>query len=121
MHAFSVELAELDAMVMRMVFESLGVEEFLKSVVDVTTYSLRLSEYGPPPKGEGEGEKLLGLIPHRDKNTTAIICQNKIDGLEMETKDGKWYPAAPSSDSVIVVAGDALRVIFSIHATRAEI
>lgn len=108
MYSFSKQLAELDEMVMRMVFESLGVEKYLKAQMESTKYLLRVSEYGTP-ETEEEGKK-LGLIPHRDKNTTAVICQNMVDGLEIETKDGEWYPAAPSPDSFVVIAGDALRV-----------
>ncbi|XP_020242666.1 probable 2-oxoglutarate-dependent dioxygenase AOP1.2 [Asparagus officinalis] len=105
-HAFSKQLAELDQAVIKMVFESMNAEKYYDSQMNSTKYLLRVSEYGP--QGEEE-EKKLGLIPHRDKNTTAIICQNQVDGLEIETEDGEWYPAVPSPNSVIVIAGDALR------------
>ncbi|XP_020244087.1 probable 2-oxoglutarate-dependent dioxygenase AOP1 [Asparagus officinalis] len=105
-HAYSKRLAELDQAVIKMVFESMKVEKYYDSQMNLHKYLLKVSEYGPP--GEEE-EKKLGLNPHRDKNTTSIICQNQVDGLEIETEDGEWYPAVPSPNSVIVIAGDALR------------
>ncbi|KAJ0985625.1 hypothetical protein J5N97_003981 [Dioscorea zingiberensis] len=105
--SFSKLLAELDQMVHRMVLESFGAEKHYEPHMKTNKLLLRLSEY--PAQLQGDGEKKIGLVPHRDKNTLAIICQNQVDGLEMETKDGQWVLALPSSTSFIVIAGDTLR------------
>ncbi|XP_039117311.1 probable 2-oxoglutarate-dependent dioxygenase AOP1 [Dioscorea cayenensis subsp. rotundata] len=105
---FSKLLVELDQMVRMMVLESLGVEKHYDSLMKTNKFLLRLSEY-PAPEEDEEKKKMLGLVPHRDKNTLAIVCQNQVDGLDMQTQDGKWIPAVPSPSSVIVIAGDTLR------------
>ncbi|XP_008792974.2 probable 2-oxoglutarate-dependent dioxygenase AOP1 [Phoenix dactylifera] len=104
--SFSEQVMELEETVRRMVLESLGVEKYCVAQTESTRFLLRVSEYGAP---QGEEEKKLGLVPHRDKNTLAIVCQNQVDGLEIETKDGEWIPATPSPASFIVIAGDAFR------------
>lgn len=112
LQSFSEQVMRLDETIRRMVLESLGVEKHYVAHAEATRFLLRFSEYGAPQGGEEEEEKKkkqLGLVPHRDKNTLAIVCQNQVDGLEMETKDGEWITATPSPASFIVIAGDAFR------------
>ncbi|KAB5574134.1 hypothetical protein DKX38_001328 [Salix brachista] len=96
--------AELDQMVTRMVFESYGVEKYLDSYIESTTYLLRLLKNRAPIKDEHN----LGFITHTDKSFTTILHQNEINGLEVDTKDGKKIFVELSPSSFVVVAGDAL-------------
>lgn len=96
--------AELDQMVTRMVFESYGVEKYLDSYIESTTYLLRLLKNRAPK----EDEHNLGFITHTDKSFTTILHQNEINGLEVDTKDGKKIFVELSPSSFVVVAGDAL-------------
>ncbi|KAH7652096.1 Iron/ascorbate family oxidoreductases protein [Dioscorea alata] len=101
-------LVELDRMVGRMVLESFGVEKHYDSLMNTNKFMLRVSEY-PAPDEDEEKKQLLGLVPHHDKNVITIVCQNQVDGLDIETQDGQWIRAMPSPSSVIIFAGEAIR------------
>ncbi|KAL1202509.1 putative inactive 2-oxoglutarate-dependent dioxygenase AOP2 [Cardamine amara subsp. amara] len=61
-------------------------------------------------------EEKLGLDPHIDRHSHAILCRNDVvDGLEIKTKDGEeWIKAKPSQDySFLVIAGASLHVKIS--------
>ncbi|KAI5337199.1 hypothetical protein L3X38_016468 [Prunus dulcis] len=48
-------------------------------------------------------ETKLRLPAHTNKNIVTILYQNQVDGLEVQTKDGKWIYVNPSSDSFITM------------------
>ncbi|KAK6148927.1 hypothetical protein DH2020_016452 [Rehmannia glutinosa] len=104
--SFCGELSELDKKVRRMVVESLGLEKYMDEHRDSTNYLARLQKYDGPKSNETE----LGLNPHTDKNIVSILYGNKVKGLEVLTKDGKWINAEPSVNSFIVMIGDSLHV-----------
>ncbi|CAL9115679.1 unnamed protein product [Musa acuminata var. zebrina] len=110
--SFSKQVAGLDEIVRKMILETLGAEKYHNTLMESHRFLLRVSEYpAAPPKQQqaSEERQQLGLVPHRDKNTLAIVCQNQVDGLEMETSDGGWVVVTPSPASFIVIAGDAFR------------
>ncbi|RWW23970.1 hypothetical protein GW17_00011758 [Ensete ventricosum] len=114
--SFSKQVAVLDEIIRKMILESLGVEKYHKTLMESHRFLLRVSEYAAaPPKQQqvSEEKQQLGLVPHRDKNTLAIVCQNQVDGLEMETSDGGWVVVTPSPASFIVIAGDANGRVYS--------
>nr|AAT39145.1 unknown protein [Oryza sativa Japonica Group] len=45
-----------------------------------------------------------------DTNWLSIVCQNEVNGNEMQTRDGEWVLVEPSPTSLIVNVGNALRV-----------
>ncbi|KAG1354747.1 2-oxoglutarate-dependent dioxygenase-related family protein [Cocos nucifera] len=100
--SFSKRVKELDQMVRRMVLESLGVEKYLDSHMQLTHYVLRVMKY----KGPDTTEATMGLGAHSDSNVVTILYQNQ-DGLEIQTKDGRWIPVSTSPDSFVVMAGDS--------------
>ncbi|KAF8011704.1 hypothetical protein BT93_J2090 [Corymbia citriodora subsp. variegata] len=102
--SFSEKLSELDKMVRRMILESLGVENYLDEHMNSTNYLLRVMRYAGPQTTDTK----LGLNSHTDKNIVTILCQNEVDGLEVQTKDGEWFSTRPSPDSFIVMIGDSL-------------
>ncbi|KAI6681778.1 hypothetical protein NL676_035659 [Syzygium grande] len=68
-------------------------------------YSFRLMGYAPPGNDES---KMPDTTCHRDVNFVTILHQNHVNGLEMETKDGRWIEVAPSSAcSFIVLTGES--------------
>lgn len=70
----------------------------------------RMSEYGAPVAGAGEKEREVRYGSHQDTNSLSVICQDEVDGLEMQTRDGDWVLVHPEPESLVVMAGNALRV-----------
>ncbi|XP_050234356.1 probable 2-oxoglutarate-dependent dioxygenase AOP1 [Mercurialis annua] len=103
-HAYGKLSAELDKIVTRMLFESYGVEKYHDSYVDSTCYVLRLLKTRAPK----EDESCMGLGAHTDTSFTTILHQNQINGLEIDTKDGRKIDVDFSPSSFVVMAGDAL-------------
>ncbi|XP_056861868.1 probable 2-oxoglutarate-dependent dioxygenase AOP1 isoform X2 [Raphanus sativus] len=108
MHGVSDKLAELDVMVRRMILESFGIEKYIDEHLDSTNYLFRMMKYTPPPPHDGADTK-LGLPCHTDKNIMTILHQYQIEGLEIQTKDEKWFKVKPSQHfSFIVMVGDSM-------------
>ncbi|KAK2978843.1 hypothetical protein RJ640_030654 [Escallonia rubra] len=101
-YSYSKQIAELDQMVTRMVFDNFGVEKYHKSHVEASTYILRVIKYRDPQSSETN----IGCGAHADMSFTTILHQNQVSGLQIKTKDGEWIDVAPSTDSsFIVMAG----------------
>lgn len=93
-------------MIRRMVLESLNMEKYLDEHLDSNNFLLRIMKYEGPKTSENK----LGLNAHTDKNIVTILCQNQVDGLEVQTKDGHWINVKCSPDSFIAMTGDSLLV-----------
>ncbi|CDP21163.1 unnamed protein product [Coffea canephora] len=106
LHCYANQVAELDKMVSKLVFESYGVEKYHESHVGSVTYFLRLAKYRAPEQNETN----LGVRPHTDKNFITILQQNEVDGLEVQLKNGSWIPVDFPPSSVVIMAGDAFSV-----------
>ncbi|CAI0396495.1 unnamed protein product, partial [Linum tenue] len=96
------------------VYESLGiddahvpesVESFTNTLWPQGNSSFRFMKYDSPNTPDAK----LGLSPHTDNNTVTILHQNQVEGLEVQTKDGRWINIQPSPTSFIVIIGEALR------------
>ncbi|KAL6848896.1 hypothetical protein ACP4OV_021479 [Aristida adscensionis] len=65
------------------------------------------------PGGDGDGDGGVSARfwygSHQDANLLSIVCQHEVDGLEVQTKDGEWYPIKLSPTSLVVMVGNALR------------
>lgn len=97
-------------MILKMVFESFGTDEkWYESHMEDRTSVFRMMKYKVPPSDDSA----IGLVPHTDKNTLTILCQNDVQGLEILTKDGQWVPMTVPSNALIVIAGDGIKVNFS--------
>ncbi|XP_020693350.1 probable 2-oxoglutarate-dependent dioxygenase AOP1 [Dendrobium catenatum] len=92
-------------MVQMMIVESLGVKKHYDSLASSITYAVRLSEYGVPLNQDTK----IGLDPHKDPNLVTVVCQSKIEGLEVQTFDGDWVSVKPSPNSVTVIVGQAFQ------------
>ncbi|KAL3506425.1 hypothetical protein ACH5RR_031807 [Cinchona calisaya] len=103
-HSYSKQVAELQEMILRMVFESYGLEKYYKSHKESAVYTCRVNKYKAVQKNESN----VGIAPHTDLSFMTIIHQNHINGLEFKSKDGIWIPVDFPPNSFAVVAGDAL-------------
>ncbi|KAL6285806.1 hypothetical protein ACE6H2_010196 [Prunus campanulata] len=101
--SFTEKVSELDQIIRRMILESLGLEKYLEEHLNSTDYLLRVMKYKAPQTNETK----LGIPPHTDKNIVTILHQNQVDGLEVQSKDGKWINVKPSSDSFIALIGES--------------
>lgn len=99
---YAKKVAELEQLVLRMVFESYGVEKYHNSHLNSTSYLLRIAKYRVPQKNEHN----LGAVGHTDKNFITILHENDVNGLEVQTKDGEWLSIDSSPQSFIVMAGE---------------
>ncbi|OMO52411.1 Oxoglutarate/iron-dependent dioxygenase [Corchorus capsularis] len=97
------ELEELSHMIGLMILDSYGLGE--KPETMMRHYQLlRVMKYLAPPSGECTEVAMA----HTDKFSSAILCENHISGLEIETKDGEWIKLVPSPSSLVFIVGDLL-------------
>ncbi|XP_051147854.1 probable inactive 2-oxoglutarate-dependent dioxygenase AOP2 [Andrographis paniculata] len=115
--SFAKVVAELEKIVIRILFESYGIEKHAESHIESTTYLLRYLKYRAPQ----EGESAMAFPPHSDKSFITILYQNHISGLEVQTRDGEWINVVFPPSSFVVMAGDACqawsnnKVLSAIH------
>lgn len=68
--------------------------------------SLRLSHY---PQSDPAVIDEYGVAPHTDTGFMTLLAQNKVPGLEIQTRQGTWIPAPAIPGSFVVNSGDMLR------------
>ncbi|KAL1221979.1 Deoxypodophyllotoxin synthase [Cardamine amara subsp. amara] len=100
--AFSNAIAELDRLVVRMIFENYGVAKHYDSHVGSKTYLLKFLKYLAPPKSTS----MPAFPQHTDKTFLSILHQNDVNGLEVKSKDGQWIYLQLPPMSYVVMAGD---------------
>ncbi|KAJ9692486.1 hypothetical protein PVL29_011513 [Vitis rotundifolia] len=102
-HCYSKLVAELDRIVMRMVLESYGIEN--GSHIESASFLIRFLKSRVPKMNETN----MAFPSHSDKSFISILHQNQVNGLEIQTKDGKWISHEPPSLQVfLVMAGEVL-------------
>ncbi|KAF3632503.1 putative V-type proton ATPase subunit c''-like [Capsicum annuum] len=106
--AYSKAAAELEEMVVKMVFESNGVEKYYETHVKSVNYSARVMKYRAAQAEEAK----LGFVAHTDESFMSTIHQNQVNGLEIKGKDGRWFGVELPPSSVVVMTGDAIMVAF---------
>ncbi|EEF47046.1 probable 2-oxoglutarate-dependent dioxygenase AOP1 isoform X2 [Ricinus communis] len=112
LHVMSSKMLEMNLMVLKMIFESFGMEKHYDSHIQDSTSLFKVMKYiAPPSNGRGSGEdSAIALRAHRDKNAITILCQNEVQGLEVESKDGEWARVMVPQDAFVVIVGEALKV-----------
>ncbi|KAI3455375.1 hypothetical protein Pfo_012038 [Paulownia fortunei] len=103
--SFAKTVAELEKLVIRMLFESYGVQKHVESHIEATTYLLRFLKYRSPEVGE----TTMAFPSHTDKSFITILYQNHISGLEIRARDGEWINVTFPPSSFVVMAGDACK------------
>lgn len=105
LHVMSSKMAELNFVVLKMIFESFGMEKHYESHIKESTSLIKVMKYMAPPK-----DSAIALSAHRDKNAITILCQNEVQGLEVETNDGEWASVVVPPNAFVVIVGEALKV-----------
>ncbi|KAL2458717.1 2-oxoglutarate (2OG) and Fe(II)-dependent oxygenase superfamily protein [Forsythia ovata] len=103
--SFAKTVAELEKIVIRMLFESYSVEKYTDSHIESTTYLLRFLKYRAPKTDE----TTMAFPSHTDKSFLTILHQNHISGLEIKARDGEWITVEYPPSSFVVMAGDACK------------
>ncbi|XP_010535123.1 PREDICTED: probable 2-oxoglutarate-dependent dioxygenase AOP1 [Tarenaya hassleriana] len=101
-YSFSNAIAELDRLVVRMIFENYRVGKYYESHIGSKTYLLKFLKYSPPP----EANPTPAFPMHTDKTFLSILRQNDVNGLEVKSKDGEWIALELPPNSYVVMAGD---------------
>ena len=69
-------------------------------------YTLRMSHY---PFVEVLEPNEFGIAPHTDTSFMTLLAQNKVPGLSLRTRDGRWIDAPALDGHFLVNGGDMLR------------
>ncbi|KAJ0983846.1 hypothetical protein J5N97_002202 [Dioscorea zingiberensis] len=101
--SFAKHLLDLEQIVRRMILQSMGIERHLDSLTAELTNGLRLSKYWLSPCQGVES----GMNSHTDPNFLTIICQHKVQGLEVKTRENTWISVMPLPNTFTVMLGEA--------------
>ncbi|WCJ40732.1 2-oxoglutarate (2OG) and Fe(II)-dependent oxygenase superfamily protein [Euphorbia peplus] len=107
-HSYAILLGEIQELVVKMLFESYGIEkQCIESHLKASNYLMQILKY----ERSNSEHPNLGFLGHTDKSFLTIIHQNQVKGLEMRLNDGEddhWVFYEPSSDhsSFLVLSGD---------------
>lgn len=99
-------MLELNFFILKMIFESFGMEKNYDSHIEDSTSVFGVMKYKVPPSSDSA----IGLKAHTDKNSLTLLCQNEVQGLEVQTKDGDWAQVMIPQDAFMVIVGDTLKV-----------
>lgn len=80
--------------------------DFFQQFFLAPSTALRLIHYPPAPETRQEG--VFGIHPHTDYGFVTLLAQDDTGGLEIQTPDGGWTPAAPVPGALVVNIGDIL-------------
>jgi isopenicillin N synthase-like dioxygenase len=99
-----------------MILDGYGLPKQYTSTIEELKYhsSFRFMKYKVP---EINKDCEIALVPHTDKNTLTILCQNEVQGLEFLTKDNKWIQLDIPQEGCIVIVGDTLKVLSCMYCT----
>lgn len=111
MHSHAMLHSELEKMVVRMLFESYGVEKHYEAHAESVFYVVRVMKYSPQREDKSTNVNYnAALDVHTDKSFIAILDQDHVNGLQLQTKAGEWINVNYPPSSCFVLAGDALLV-----------
>ncbi|KAK6782944.1 hypothetical protein RDI58_020740 [Solanum bulbocastanum] len=102
--SFYKPLMELDEMLKRMIFETLGLNHYIDELLDSNTFFLRFTNY---KANKGKDGDIPELPSHTDGAYLTIIKQKQI-GLQVLNKNGEWIELNTLPNSYFVLAGDVL-------------
>ena len=110
MKSMSSKMMALNFTILEMLLESFGVGKHYGSLAENTTGVMRFMKYKVPPSNDSyTSSAAIGLVPHTDKSTLTVLCQNEVQGLEILTKQGQWVRVPVPERAVVVFVGDALK------------
>ncbi|KAK2399053.1 putative 2-oxoglutarate-dependent dioxygenase AOP1 [Trifolium repens] len=108
MKKMGTKMVELHSLILKMILDGYGLPKQYTSTIEELKYhsSFRFMKYKVP---EINKDCEIALVPHTDKNTLTILCQNEVQGLEVLTKENKWIQLDIPQEGCIVIVGDTLK------------
>uniref|UniRef100_A0A803NXH0 Fe2OG dioxygenase domain-containing protein n=1 Tax=Cannabis sativa TaxID=3483 RepID=A0A803NXH0_CANSA len=106
---YGSKMAELSKKIMKILLMCLGDDfknKFFESEFNNCHGYLRINNYSAPESIEDEVE---GLGMHTDMSCVTIVYQDKIGGLQVRSKEGKWMDISPCEGTLLVNIGDMLQ------------
>uniref|UniRef100_A0A803MV92 Fe2OG dioxygenase domain-containing protein n=1 Tax=Chenopodium quinoa TaxID=63459 RepID=A0A803MV92_CHEQI len=105
LESYIAAIKDLAQTLLNQMAKALGIDEGeMTELFNEMHQTMRMNYYPPCP----EPNKAIGLRPHSDATTLAILHQlNDTVGLEIK-KDGNWVPVMPLENAFVVNIGDAL-------------
>ena len=102
LHEFSTQLLRIFAL-------ALGIDEvFFDSMVTFPMAFARPLHY--PPQETSDGEE-PGIAAHTDFAVFTVLCQDKVEALEVLNKNGIWIPAPPIPRTFVINIADYLQLL----------
>lgn len=98
-------MLELNLMIVKMVFESFGMEKYYELHAENNSGTLRMIKYNVVPPITDL--PTVGVPSHADKIFLTILCQNEVQVLELQSKEGNWDQVMIPVGSFIVFVGDS--------------
>ncbi|KAG5034254.1 hypothetical protein JHK87_009164 [Glycine soja] len=104
----SLKMLELSFIVMKMIVEGYDLpQHYILDVKNMKSSSYsRLIKYKVP---ESNNDLETALPPHTDNSAITILCQHKVQGLQVLSKIGKWIELEIPQDGFVVIVGDILK------------
>jgi len=103
-HSISSSLLELVQIVAKMICDSYGAGSHYESLAGRMGTNFRMSKYSAPPK-----EEAVTGYTHTDGSFLTVLCQNDMDGLQFQSREGDWYPIHISNNSFVIFVGEAVQ------------
>ena len=106
MEAYSADLKNILAEILRQIRKKLRMDETEMTVLLEGKQAMGFNYYPPCP----QPEQVIGLPPHSDfGGITSLLEVNGVQGLQIK-KDGLWIPVKSLPNAFIINIGDALEV-----------
>ncbi|XP_014499325.1 2-oxoglutarate-dependent dioxygenase AOP3-like [Vigna radiata var. radiata] len=104
----SLKMSEVSWVILKMIVEGYGLSHHHISDVEnmKSSSDVRLNMYITDKSNAESKYKSNG---HIDKNTLTILCQNKVQGLQVLSKTGTWIDIVIPENCFVVIVGDALK------------
>ncbi|KAI3857608.1 hypothetical protein MKW98_028872 [Papaver atlanticum] len=103
LNSMSKMMQELEGLVRKMIFESLGVKHYYDSHIKDNDYLFRVMKYSAPFSDDWT----LGLSPHTDQDLITILYEDR-QGLEILSKEGQWLQVVQQPKTFVVMVGKTL-------------
>ncbi len=108
LHAFRT-LEEAGRQLLRAIALYLGLEEdYFEDKVEKGNSILRTIHYYPIENPDALPPDSVRAAAHGDINLITLLMGASAEGLEVLRHDGKWIPAIPKEDEVVINVGDML-------------